>query len=262
MNGYGMIWDFDPFVARVGPFGLPYYTLLFGLGLLLAYATGRAFARRGAIALEHVNPLAVYLLVSIIVLAHLVHLIFYEPRAFVEQPWRLLEVGVGLASHGGALGAVVALAWFCHRKEVSLLRYADVCAVAALWLAPTIRLGNFLNSELIGTPTDLPWGVIFLRAHYLEPRHPSQLYEAMIGAALVVVFLPWATRRITTTPPGTFFHRVLLAYFTSRFLVEYVKAHQVLADTFPLSMGQLLSLPMIGWSLVWLLRHPRGNRQQ
>jgi len=245
-----MIWNQDPIALRWGSVELPFYTLFFGAGLILAYLTGLYFSRKGAFDPVHVNALAYRLLLGILIGAHLIHLLFYEPSAIIDNPKRLLELGVGLASHGGALGAILTLYFYCYRRKLPFLRVADVCAVAALWLIPTIRLGNFFNSEIYGVNTDLPWGVTFVRAAEFAPRHPSQLYEVLFGCLLLSMVIPWYRSASRKYADGLFFWGVVLSYFSMRFVVEFSKSDRgFLGTSFPLTMGQVLSVPLIALSL-------------
>jgi prolipoprotein diacylglyceryl transferase len=177
--------------------------------------------------------------------AHLINLIFYEPYSFIYNPIRIIELGKGLASHGGGLGAIVALAWYCRRRGLEFHRHADASMVGALWVIPFVRIGNFFNSEIVGRATDLPWAVIFDRNRDGIARHPSQIYEALTGFAILAIGL-WLNKKYAARlRPGSLLYLSLLLYFSTRFLLEYVKEYQVLHPSFPLTMGQCLSLPIV-----------------
>ncbi len=254
-----MRWNTSPIAFELAGAAVPYYTLFFLLGAALAYFTGQFLSKRGALAHEHVNALAWRLVVGILIGAHLAHLIFYEPASFIERPIRIVELGVGLASHGGALGAWWVIWRYCRKHTLDPWRVLDLCSVAALWLAPTIRVGNFFNSEIIGTPTNLPWGIVFTGAGYPQPHHPAQLYEAVIGCILIALILPWYAHRWKTTPAGRFFFAVIGAYFATRFLVEFVKDDWLLQTGFPFTMGQVLSLLWLSMTTIAAHKHHRYN---
>ncbi|MCG8554263.1 MAG: prolipoprotein diacylglyceryl transferase [Proteobacteria bacterium] len=253
-----MRWDVDPIIVELGPLELRWYGLFFAFGLLLAArAYPRIFARRG-LAEEHAQRLTLWLPVGMILGAHLVHLIFYEPRSFIEQPQRIIEIGKGLSSHGGALGAVVALLIYVRRRGLDLHRYLDASLIGAIWIFPWVRIGNFFNSEIYGKPTDLPWGVVFA-LRQPEARHPTQLYEALGGFALLW-FAYWLDRNYRARlRDGATFYLLTGTYFVGRFLVEYLKAYQVLDPGLPLTMGQCLSLPVVALSAYMLLASKDHN---
>ncbi len=240
-----MRWNVAPIIFEIGPVEVRWYGLFFATGILLgARAMPRVFRGRG-LNPEDGERLTLWLVVGMILGAHLLHLAFYEPYSFVLKPRRIIEIGVGLASHGGGLGAILALALYCKRRGLAFLPYADASMVAALWVVPWVRVGNFFNSEIFGRTTDLPWGVIFEYRGHAVTRHPSQIYEALLGFGLLA-FAVWMDRRYgKRLKPGATLYMLAGLYFTTRFLVEYTKEYQVLPSTFPLTMGQCLSLPIV-----------------
>ena len=251
-------WNIDPVLFQLGPLKIRWYGLFFMSGLLLGMrAMARAFERRKLPA-EHASALMLWLPVGLIIGAHLVHLIFYEPRSFIDNPIRIIQFGLGLASHGGGLGTAIALAIYCRRKKASFHQYGDCVAIGATWIVPFVRIGNFFNSEIFGRETDLPWGVIFERRHFDQPRHPSQLYEALIGFAIVGLIAFVERRYRKKLQPGTIFYLMLTLYFVTRFLIEYVKEYQVLSTTIPLTMGQILSIPLALLCFYMLVFHKRA----
>lgn len=256
------VWDIDPVLLRLGPIEIRYYGLLFATGLLLASHYAAKFFTMKGYDEEELNSAVLWLIVGLILGAHWVHLIFYEPYSLVEdwnlikaapvatltQFWKLrfFQLGSGLASHGGGIGAGVALFLICRKRGVSFYRYADPISAAALWVVPTIRLGNFFNSEIYGRETDGSWGVIFARRGFTEPRIPSQLVESIIGLG-VVLFLMWFYKTYhKKIKEGALFYLMMFTYFSSRFLVEFIKEWQFFSpDQSALTEGQLLSIPLI-----------------
>lgn len=256
-----MTWDFDPTLVELGPLGIRWYGVCFVAGLYLAiFQLERAFKRRD-FPVQHAHSLSLWMPVGMIVGAHLVHLAFYEPRAFVDDPIRIVQIGYGLASHGGGLGALIALWWLCRKWKAPLLRYLDACMVASVQVFPWVRLGNFFNSEIVGRTTDVPWGVVFVRAGYRAPRHPSQLYEVLLGISLIVLTMRLERRR-DRLAPGVILFSTLTIYFAARSVLEYFKEYQILAPGFPLTMGQCLSLPLVaacGWGWWRSVKRARGK---
>jgi len=251
-----MTWNIDPILFELGPLEIRWYGLFFAFGLLLAVNRLTKSFRDRNIPEEQAATLSLLLPLGMIIGAHLIHLIFYEPESFWKNPRRIIEIGYGLASHGGGLGVAVALWLYVRRKGGSYLRYLDAVMIAAVWLFPWVRIGNFFNSEIVGRATDLPWGVVFERRGEDFARHPVQLYEALAGFALVGIG-EWMDRQRGRWPRGVPFFTLLGLYFAYRFLLEYTKEYQVLAPGFPLTMGQLLSLPplLLSVGFIWARRN-------
>ncbi|MCA9672146.1 MAG: prolipoprotein diacylglyceryl transferase [Myxococcales bacterium] len=240
-----MRWNVDPILAKLGPITLRWYGLFFAIGLALGIRQlALTFQRRGFPA-KHASALMLWTPIGMILGAHLIHLIFYEPRAFIENPIRIFEIGKGLASHGGGLGAIVAVAIYAKRKGADVHAYCDAVMAAAIWVIPWVRVGNFFNSEIYGRPTTLPWGVIFVRRGFTKPRHPSQVYEAALAFGLVLTGWILERTRLDKMRPGALFYLLLLIYFVTRFFIEYVKEYQTISPGFPFTMGQMLSLPVV-----------------
>jgi len=168
-----MRWDFDPVLVDLGFIQIRLYGLFFAAGVFLGMGAIQRSFRRRKLPEEQVSPLCIWLVVGTIIGAHLVHLLFYEPWTIIEHPLSLIDVRQGLASHGGGLGSILALWFYVRRHKASFLRYADAVTVGAVWVLPFVRIGNFMNSEIYGRPTDLPWGVVFVRDGLTQPRHPT-----------------------------------------------------------------------------------------
>jgi prolipoprotein diacylglyceryl transferase len=240
-----MEWNLDPVALDLGFFEIRWYGICFMIGLLLgATALPRALERRG-MPKEHAGALTIWVPVGMIIGAHLVHLIFYEPRSFIDNPRRIIEIGLGLASHGGGLGCIVATWLYSRKHKLDLHTMLDIVVTGTVWVIPMVRLGNFANSEIYGRITDVPWGVVFVRHGFHHARHPSQLYEALIGFALVGLTWFLEHKRKGKLRPGALFYFVIGLYFISRFLIEWAKEYQVLTPSSPFTMGQLLSVPFI-----------------
>ncbi len=245
-------WDIDPVLVDFGIVQIRYYGVLFASGLLLASSTAGWFFRKQGLDEDELNTAVLLMIAGLIVGAHWVHLIFYEPHSIFNNPRRIIEFGSGLASHGGGLGVIGALYWYTRRKGISFFTFADPIAAGAMWIVPTVRLGNFFNSEIYGRATEGSWGVIFARRGLTEPRHPSQLYEAAIGLAIVLFAMWFYKKYARRLRQGAMVYLVLFLYFVSRFFIEYVKEYQILSDALPLTMGQLLSTPIFLFCLYQL----------
>lgn len=254
-----------------GPFR--WYSLCWLIGLALAYFVVKRLYKEQKIKDELFDPLFVYCFIGILVGARLGHCLFYQPdyyltsgKGFVEMflPIHFLQEGgwkftgyEGLASHGGTLGLMIALWFYVKKTGVGLWQVLDNIAIATGITACFIRLGNLMNSEIIGRVTDVPWAFVFERVDNL-PRHPGQLYEA-IAYGILFVLMWWLHKRMPQRiGTGWYFGFCLTYIFTFRFFIEYTKEIQEAFEaTLPLDMGQLLSIPFIIIGLVYMFRRRR-----
>ena len=258
--------------------GIRWYGLFFALGLLILgpMIEGRIW-KREKLNPEWMNSLFVYVVLGTILGARLGHVLFYDPSYYLANPSKIFAVWEGgLASHGGTIGIIVAV-WIYSRRVTkrSMLWTLDRLAVPTGLAAALIRLGNLMNSEIFGRPTDLPWGFVFPRASefagYAEKGltipacHPTQIYEAV--AYLLVfalcMYLYWG-RDAARRYPGLILGYFLLGVFGFRLFVESIKNVQEsweigLVQHYGLNMGQFLSIPFIlaGLGLIiYAYRHP------
>ncbi|QQR55173.1 prolipoprotein diacylglyceryl transferase [Candidatus Peregrinibacteria bacterium] len=253
-----MIWNIDPVLLHLGPLEIRYYGVFFALGLFLAYQVARQLVQKKDLSLEKLDSLTVYLIVGLILGARFGHIVFYELDYYLSNPMQILKIWQGgLASHGAAIGLLVAYALFLWRnKKVKTFDYADIIVVVAALPISLIRLGNFFNSELYGRITDLPWAVTFSRIDNLA-RHPSQLYEFGMGALLFVILYPLWLKKNKDMNPGFFVGLFFTLYFAMRFTVEFVKEFPLHENFFNLTTGQMLSLPFFAVGLL-ILAHSKG----
>ncbi len=250
-------WNVDPEIINVFGISIRYYGLLFVSGLILCiYILGWIYKREN-IPFEHLEKLSIYGMIGILAGARLGHCLFYEPSYYLSHPLEMILpvtfspdgikfIGYqGLASHGGVLGLLIALYFYSRKTKHSMIDTIDLIAVVAGLSFGFIRLGNFMNSEIIGIPTTKPWGVIFERVNNV-PRHPAQLYEAIayfiIFAIMMILYIKMRDR----LKNGFFFGLATVLFFTARFIIEFLKENQVgFEDGMTLNMGQILSLPYI-----------------
>lgn len=258
MNLNYIHWNPDPEIVKIFGISIRYYGLLFVGGLILCiYILGWIYKREN-IPSEHLSKLSIFGMIGIIVGARLGHCLFYEPSYYLSHPLEMILpitfppgggvkfIGYqGLASHGGALGLLIALYFYSRKTKHSMIDTIDLIAVVAALACGFIRLGNFMNSEIIGIPTTKPWGVIFERVDNV-PRHPAQLYEAISYFIIFTIMMILYNKVRDRLKNGFFFGLVLVLCFSARFLIEFVKENQVgFEDGMALNMGQLLSLPYI-----------------
>ncbi len=265
-----ILWNPSLEAFSLGPLSIRWYSLCWLIGLLAAYLMVRRQYREQKIGDELFEPLFFYCFIGILVGARLGHCLFYQPDYFLSSGSHVVEMLLpihftpdgswrftgyeGLASHGGTLGLIVALWLYVRRTKLSIWRVLDNIAIATPVTACFIRLGNLMNSEIIGKITDVPWAFIFQRVDAM-PRHPGQLYEAIAYALLLII--GWAAYRRWPQRVGTgFFFGLCLTYiFTARFFIEYTKDIQEAFEAgMPLNMGQLLSIPFIVIGVACMMR--------
>lgn len=237
----------DPVLLRLGPLQLRWYGLMYLLGLTAAYflIKRRVVSRHVPMSNEQIYDMIVYAAVGVFVGGRLGYTLFYNLPYYLKNPAKIIAVWEGgMSFHGGLLGVIIALILFSRRQGIPAWTVADLAALATPVGLGLGRIGNFINGELYGRPTDVDWCMVFPGAGP-ECRHPSQLYEALLEGILLFVVVQWIGR--FRTPPGTLFWTFITGYGLSRVVVEFFREPDfhlgfVLG---PFSMGQLLSAPMI-----------------
>ncbi|MBR6424195.1 MAG: prolipoprotein diacylglyceryl transferase [Bacteroidales bacterium] len=246
-------WNVDPIIFKLGPITLRWYSLLFVAGFPLGYWMFTKFYKREGLDTKLLEPLLYALLIGTIVGARLGHCFFYEPSYYLTKehwveifmPWR-----GGLASHGGAIGVMLATWWYVHRygkkNGFDLLWLFDRLVICVAFAGCLIRLGNLFNSEIYGDVTDLPWGFIFERRGETLPKHPTQIYEALSYLILGIYLALNYQYKLDKRYRGWFFGVFFVGCFGMRFLIEFIKEPQVdFEQNMVLDMGQWLSIPFI-----------------
>lgn len=253
-----------------------WYAVCWLVGLLLAYIVVKRLYRQQDIKDELFDPLFVYCFIGILAGARLGHCIFYQPDYFLTDGKHFIEMIVpihfmpdggwkytgyeGLASHGGTIGLTLALLLYCRNTGVKILTVLDNIAIATPVTACFIRLGNLMNSEIIGKVTDVPWAFIFERVDS-APRHPGQLYEAVAYAVLFFIGMAVYRRHRDRVGTGMFFGLCLTYIFTFRFLIEYTKeVQEAFEQDMLFNMGQLLSVPFIAVGVYFVMRGIKAGR--
>jgi len=245
----------DPVLVHIGPLAIRWYGLMYLLGFLAAYGLIRVLARRRQLPLagDGAADLLFYGAVGVVAGGRLGYVLFYNPAWYLDHPLEAFAIWQGgMSFHGGLLGVVAATLLFCRRRQLPVLLTGDILVTAATVGLGLGRLGNFINGELWGRPTDLPWGIVFPGAGPL-PRHPSQLYQAALEGLLLFVILMWLHRRQAAA--GVPFFTFFLGYGLCRFLVEFVRQPDAHLGFLwgGATMGQLLSLPMVAFGLAGLI---------
>lgn len=260
-------WDVHCEIVNIFGISLRYYGVLFAGGLLLCgYVLNRIFVKE-QLSIDHLQKLILYGIVGIFAGARLGHCLFYEPDFYLAHPLEMFlpvapdfEGGYrfvgyrGLASHGGTIGLIVAIIVYSMKTKEKIIRTFDFIAIVAPLGGCFIRLANLMNSEIIGKPTNESWGFIFAQVDLL-PRHPAQLYEAIVYLLIFGLLYFYLYRyKHVQTGDGFFFGLCLASIFTARFLIEFVKERQVdFEASMKFDMGQLLSIPFILTGIVFIV---------
>ena len=280
-------WNPDIVAFHLGPLAVRWYGLCWILGLIGVYLLMHRLYREQKLGEDKFEPMFMYCFFGILIGARLGHCLFYEPNYYLHHltemflpikessrqelwtSWLMwLPTGndgthwvmtgyEGLASHGGTLGLMIALVLYARKVGLKLMHVLDNVGIVTPICACAIRIGNLMNSEIIGHPTDLPWAFIFERVD-MVPRHPGQLYEALCYACFF--FIGWYLYRRSPQKVGTgfFFGLCLVMIFTSRIFIEYFKENQVDFENGMLfNMGQLLSVPFVLLGLYCMCRKSR-----
>jgi prolipoprotein diacylglyceryl transferase len=260
-------WDVSPEIFCLGPLPIRWYSL----GWLLAFGVGfyivRYMYRREGKPEADLESVLLYMILGAIIGARLGHCLFYRPEYYLANPLEIVAFWKGfrgLASHGGALGIMVSLYLYSRRhQDQPYLWLLDRVAVPTALGGFFIRMGNLMNSEILGLPSDAPWAMVFTRVDAV-PRHPAQLYEALSYLLIFFPLLLIYRRRGPRIPHGFLIGIFFATVFGARFFIEFVKErHAAFEAGLPLSMGQLLSIPMValGLALVVKARHAGASGQ-
>ena len=252
--------NFDPIAVQLGPLAVRWYGLMYLVGFCIAFWLGRLSIRRakdGRITVAVLDDLLFYIVLGVVVGGRLGYVLFYKPGFYFSNPLEIPAVWHGgMSFHGGFLGVLAAVWWVARKNKLRWLELTDfVAPLIPLGLAAG-RLGNFINGELYGRVTTVPWGMVFQGGGPL-PRHPSQLYQfALEGVLLFAILWIFSAR---PRPVGAVSALFLIGYGTLRFAVEFFREPDDFLGllVLNLSMGQWLSLPMVVlgiWMLAWAWR--------
>ncbi len=258
--------QFDPIAIQLGPLAIRWYGLMYLIAFGLFFALGRyrlrqpIFAGRSGMSVRDLEDLLFYGALGVVLGGRLGYVLFYKPGYYLEHPLEVFAVWQGgMAFHGGLLGAIAATLVLCRRRGLEFWRVIDFAApLVPIGLAAG-RLGNFINGELWGRPTDLPWAVVFPQAGDALARHPSQLYQ-FAGEGLLLFLILW---RYSARPRGAgqVSGMFLVGYGVLRFLAEFARQPDAFLGTIAmgLTMGQLLCVPMVAFGLWLLMRSAPGR---
>jgi len=241
-----LVWSVDPVLATFGSFKIHWYGVLFATAILTGFAIMDKIYKHEGKDTKELETLQIYMIIGIVVGARLGHCIFYDPEYYFSNPIQILAVwNGGLASHGGGIGAILATLFYARKKNISLMYLLDRLAIPTASFAFFVRMGNLMNSEIVGNHTLGPWGVVFTRVDTLT-RHPAQVYEALSYLVVFIVLTAMYLIPKKKFKTGMLFGVFLTLVFTARFVIEFVKVPQAAyANDFYLSTGQVLSIPFL-----------------
>ncbi|MCO4200754.1 prolipoprotein diacylglyceryl transferase [Aeromonas hydrophila] len=266
-DGYWVFSQIDPVAFSLGPLSVRWYGLmyLFGFAFAMWLAGRRADAPNSGWSRNEVSDLLFYGFLGVILGGRVGYVLFYNFDMFLADPLYLFKIWTGgMSFHGGLIGVITAMVWFAHKTNRHFFTVADFVAPLIPFGLGVGRIGNFLNGELWGRVTDVPWAIIFPEAGP-EPRHPSQLYQFALEGVVLFIILNLFWRK--NPPRGAISGMFLLFYGLFRFLVEFVRQPDSQLGLYfqEISMGQILSTPMIiiGALMIWVAyKRPQlfGNR--
>jgi prolipoprotein diacylglyceryl transferase len=269
MNTNSIIhWNVDPTIFWFTEnMPIKYYGLLFFAGILLAIEVEKWLYKKENIPTENLEKLSIYVVVGILVGARLGHCLFYDFAYYSQHPLEIILpirktgsayqfIGFqGLASHGGIIGVLIAIGCYCKKHKTTFLWILDRIAIVAPITGAFIRLGNFMNSEIYGKPTNGSWGVVFQRDD-LIPRHPTQLYEAFSYLLIFVILFTIYNKSVRKKANGFYLGLSMGLVFIMRFFIEFFKENQVAFESdMVINMGQVLSIPFVLLGIFLIFRH-------
>ncbi len=249
-------WNVSPEAFSISVLSFRWYTLLFGLSFLSGYIIMRWIYRREGQPLETVDDLIIYMVLATFAGARLGHCLFYEPYYYLANPLEILKVwSGGLASHGATVGIIIALYLLARKQALrTFLWLTDRVAIPVTLTACLVRIGNLFNSEILGSPTEMPWAFVFVRIDNI-PRHPVQIYESAAYVAVLILLVVLYQKDYGKTRQGFLTGIFFVSFFGLRFILEFFKARQATYSAeFMLSVGQWLSIPLIIAGIILIVR--------
>jgi phosphatidylglycerol:prolipoprotein diacylglycerol transferase len=256
-----MFPEFDPVALQIGPVAIRWYALAYIVGILLAwrYCIRQAELPPQRVSRTQLDDLMFWITIGIIVGGRLGQVLLWEPSMYLANPLEIFMIWKGgMAFHGGLIGVIVAIWLYARSQKLSPFAFSDVIAASTpigLFLG---RIANFVNGELVGRPTDVPWAFIFPQVD-MQLRHPSQLYQAGLEGILLFLFLHWAARQQRFRERlGMLTGLFLIGYAIARSIGEIFREPEVSLGAYSfVTWGQILSVPMFLFGLYLVMRKPR-----
>lgn len=242
-----IVWSVEPEIIKIGSFALRWYGVLFATAFYAGFIIMTKIFKEEKVPLAELDSLVMYMVAGTVLGARLGHCFFYDFDYYMAHPIEIVKIWEGgLASHGAAIGILISM--YIYTKKISTKSFlwtADRIVITVALAAFFIRMGNLMNSEIIGHATNLPWAFVFTRIDEL-PRHPTQLYEGFAYLFIFALLIRIYIKEKANLSDGKLFGLFLVCLFSVRFLVEFLKENQSeFENGMPLNMGQILSLPLI-----------------
>ena len=248
-------WDFDPTAMTIFGFEFRYYSIMWALALYQGLIVLNYIMKREKEPKDYADTIFWYMALATILGARIGHCLFYEPSYYLANPIQILNFRAGgLASHGATIGIMIGLFLFCRKYKKTYIWMLDRAALTVPIGAFLIRMGNLFNSEIYGVETTMPWGFIFVRTNEVVPKHPAQIYEALLYLSLFFVLMYLYTKKDAAKKyPGMLIGTFFVILFSGRMIIETIKEVQVdFENDMVLNMGQWLSIPFIIFG-IWLI---------
>jgi prolipoprotein diacylglyceryl transferase len=257
----------DPVLIRAGSLVIRWYSLFLLISFYLSYRMMAAIYDRENVSRDTLLSYGLFILGGLFIGGRVMHCLAYEPEYYLKFPWDIIKpwrgvlgqnakfVGYrGMSGHGSAIGIVLGIMLNAIRTKSSMIWMVDRIALFGPLIGFFVRMGNLFNSEILGTPSSLPWAFLFIRTDPI-PRHPVQLYEALAYLLIFIVVYRYYLKKAGGEKPGEFLGLVLTLVYSARFLLEFMKDKQSdVEQGLWLNMGHLLSIPMILIGLILLFR--------
>jgi phosphatidylglycerol---prolipoprotein diacylglyceryl transferase len=253
--------NIDPVFLRIGPVQLRWYGLMYMLSFIIGFFVLRRLAkyRKLNMSTDDLYDLLFYLILGVMIGGRLGYVLFYDLSSYIRDPKSIFAIWQGgMSFHGGFIGVLIAALWITRKKGWDFWGIADLISAAVPIGLGLGRIGNFINGELFGRPSNVPWAMIFPEGGNV-PRHPSQLYEALLEGLVLFFILRWFYRKNFRN--GTVFWALLAFYGLFRFLVEFVREPdaQIGLDLGPFTRGQELTLPMLVIGAIMMIIYMRSG---
>lgn len=261
-----IVWDFNPMLFGI----VRWYSLLFALAFVAGYILlQKAVFQKENLSTALLDKLSIYVFLGVLIGARLGHCLFYEPTYYLSSFSHFIEMLLpisqtpegwkftgyqGLASHGGAIGIIIAIYFYARKTKLTILWTLDRLVIVVALAGLFIRLGNLCNSEIYGIATNSNWGFIFIRNGETIAKHPTQLYEAISYFITFIILLFTYIKNNRKTIPGLLFSLFLILAFTSRLIIEnWKEVQEAWEANMILNMGQILSIPFILIGIIILI---------
>ena len=244
--------NFDPVAFQIFSLEIRWYSLSYIVGLVFGWYFAKNKLIKDSTQKEYFDDYITYLIISIILGGRLGYVIIYDPIYFISNPFEIIKIWQGgMSFHGALIGIIIGTHFFCKKNNQNIFSYLDIVAVCSPIGIFFGRISNFINAELYGKVTDLPWSVTFIRIDNL-PRHPTQIYEALLEGIILFVILMNFKNKNFLFKPGLISSLFLIFYSIFRFSIEFLRVPDVQLGylIFNLTMGQILSVILILTGLV------------